>query len=158
MPLGGVITGFREIQSTLLSPSTKPCSWGLQAPNTSPSRGSFLNPIDHLIGSYCSLLINGLHLKFCMLQSIEIILQPIEIIPANSSAPTPSLLLEDVFFAPLLQALKTPGITRGCAAVDDPSVVALAVLRVLENSKTGRYNKGTGLLSESSLDMVLRPR
>jgi hypothetical protein len=37
-----------------------------------------------------------------------------------------------------LQALQTPGITRGCAAVDDPSVVTLAALRVLENSKTGR--------------------
>jgi hypothetical protein len=47
-------------------------------------------------------------------------------------------LLEDGFFAPLLQALQTPGITRECAAVDDASFVTLAVLRVLENSKTGR--------------------
>jgi hypothetical protein len=47
-------------------------------------------------------------------------------------------LLEDVFFAPLLQALQVPGITRGCAVVDDVSFAALAVLRVLENSKTGR--------------------
>lgn len=64
--------------------------------------------------------------------------EPVEIIPINPSNSTPSLLLEDVFFAPLLQALQTPGITRGCAAIDDPSVVTLAVLRVLENSKTGR--------------------
>jgi hypothetical protein len=47
-------------------------------------------------------------------------------------------LLEDVFFAPILQALQTPGITRSCAAVDDVSFVLLASLRVLENSKTGR--------------------
>lgn len=60
------------------------------------------------------------------------------IIPANPSNPTPSLLLEDVFFAPLFQALQAPGITRGCATVDDASFAALAVLRVLENSKTGR--------------------
>jgi hypothetical protein len=52
--------------------------------------------------------------------------------------PTPAVLLEDVFFEPLLQALQTPGITRGCSVVDDTSFVALAVLRVLENSKTGR--------------------
>jgi len=61
-----------------------------------------------------------------------------ETAPANPSNPTPSLLLEDVFFAPLLQALQVPGITRGCAVVDDVSFAALAVLRVLENSKTGR--------------------
>ena len=47
-------------------------------------------------------------------------------------------MLEDVFFAPLLQAIQVPGITRGCAAVDDVSFALLAVLRVLENSKTGR--------------------
>lgn len=60
------------------------------------------------------------------------------IIPEKPSNTTPSLLLEDVFFAPLFQALQAPGITRGCAAVDDASFAALAVLRVLENSKTGR--------------------
>lgn len=64
--------------------------------------------------------------------------EPAEFLPANPSNPATSLLLEDVFFAPLLQALQTPGITRGCAAVDDASFVSLAVLRVLENSKTGR--------------------
>ena len=59
--------------------------------------------------------------------------------PTNgSNCPNWNLLLEDVFFAPLFQALQTPGITRSCAIVDDPSFVALAVLRVLENSKTGR--------------------
>ena len=91
--------------------------------------------------------------------------QPIEIIPANSFAPTPSLLLEDVFIAPLLQALKTPGITRGCAAVDDPSVVALAVLRVLENSKTGRDFIQThgipttpGLTRSNYFDSLASPR
>jgi len=61
-----------------------------------------------------------------------------EIAPANPSDPTPSPLLEDVFFAPLLQALQVPGITRGCAVVDDVSFAVLAALRVLENSKTGR--------------------
>lgn len=58
--------------------------------------------------------------------------------PESPSNPAPTVLLEDVFFAPLLQALQTPGITRGCAVVDDASCVALAVLRVMENSKTGR--------------------
>lgn len=58
--------------------------------------------------------------------------------PANPSNSSPSLLLEDVFFAPLFQALQAPGITRGCAVLDDTSFVALAALRVLEDSKTGR--------------------
>lgn len=64
--------------------------------------------------------------------------EPAETSSENPANPTPSLLLEDVFFAPLFQALQAPGITRGCAVVDDASFVALAVLRVLENSKTGR--------------------
>ena len=64
--------------------------------------------------------------------------EPAETVPANPSEPSPSLLLEDVFFAPLFQALQAPGITRGCGVVDDASFAALAVLRVLENSKTGR--------------------
>jgi hypothetical protein len=64
--------------------------------------------------------------------------EPAESLPSNPSNPATPLLLEDVFFAPLLQALRAPGITRGCAAVDDASFVSLAVLRVLENSKTGR--------------------
>jgi hypothetical protein len=59
--------------------------------------------------------------------------KPVKSIPEN-----PSVLFEDVFFAPLLQALQAPGITRSCSVVDDGSFVALAVLRVLENSKTGR--------------------
>ena len=50
----------------------------------------------------------------------------------------PFTMLEDVFFAPLLQAIQVPGITRGCAAVDDVSFALVAVLRVLKNSKTGR--------------------
>ncbi len=58
--------------------------------------------------------------------------------PANSSDSAPSALLEDVFFAPLLQAIQVPGITRGCAVVDDASFAVLAALRVLESSKTGR--------------------
>jgi hypothetical protein len=58
--------------------------------------------------------------------------------PENPAVPTPAVLLEDVFFAPLLQALRTPGITRGCSVVDDVSFVCIAALRVLENSKTGR--------------------
>ena len=49
-----------------------------------------------------------------------------------------SLLLDEVFFAPLAQALQAPGITRSCAVLDDKSFVTLAILRVLENSKTGR--------------------
>ncbi len=53
-----------------------------------------------------------------------------------SSTSTP--LLEDVFFAPISLALQAPGITRGCAVLDDTSFVILAPLRVLENSKTGR--------------------
>ena len=62
----------------------------------------------------------------------------VETTPANPSNPTSSPLLEDVFFAPLFQALQVPGTTRSGAAVDDASFVALAVLRLLENSKTGR--------------------
>ena len=64
--------------------------------------------------------------------------EPIESVPENPYHPNPSVLLEDVFFAPLFQALQAPGITRNCSVVDDGSFVALAVLRVLENSKTGR--------------------
>ena len=64
--------------------------------------------------------------------------EPAETIPANPSEPTPSPLLEDVFLAPLFQALQAPGITRGCAVVDDTSFATLAVLRVLEACKTGR--------------------
>jgi hypothetical protein len=64
--------------------------------------------------------------------------EPAEDATENSSDSAPSALLEDVFFAPLLQAIQFPGITRGCAAVDDVSFAVLAVLRVLENSKTGR--------------------
>ena len=63
--------------------------------------------------------------------------EPAENVSANPSNLVPSLLLEDVFFTPLVKALQTPGITRGCNAVDDRSFAALAVLRVLENSKTG---------------------
>ena len=44
--------------------------------------------------------------------------EPAETVPANPSEPNPSLLLEDVFFAPLFQALQAPGITRGCAIID----------------------------------------
>ncbi len=43
-----------------------------------------------------------------------------------------------MFFAPLCQALQTPGITRGGGTVDDASFVTLAGRRALENSKTGR--------------------
>lgn len=64
--------------------------------------------------------------------------EPAEAVPENLSDSIPSPLLEDVFFAPLFQALQVPGITRGCAVVDDSSFVALTILRVLENSKTGR--------------------
>jgi hypothetical protein len=91
--------------------------------------------------------------------------QPIETIPANSFTPTPSLLLEDVFFAPLFQALQAPGITRGCAAVDDASFVSLAILRVLENSKTGRDFIQThgipttpGLTRSNYFDSLASPR
>ncbi len=59
-------------------------------------------------------------------------------VPTNPSDCAPALLLEEVFLAPLFQALQVPGITRGCAVVDDASFATLAVLRVLENSKTGR--------------------
>ena len=64
--------------------------------------------------------------------------EPAEAVPENLSDSIPSPLLEDVFFAPLFQALQVPGITRGCAVVGDSSFVALTILRVLENSKTGR--------------------
>ncbi len=91
--------------------------------------------------------------------------EPVEIVPVNPSNPTPPLLLEDVFLAPLLQALQTPGITRCCSAVDDPSVVTLAVLRVLENSKTGRDFIQThgipttpGLTRSNYFDSLASPR
>jgi hypothetical protein len=91
--------------------------------------------------------------------------EPIEIVPENPFNPAPSLLLEDVFLAPLLQALQTPGITRGCSAVDDSSVVTLAVLRVLENSKTGRDFIQThgipttpGLTRSNYFDSLASPR
>ena len=91
--------------------------------------------------------------------------EPVEIVPVNPSNSTSSLLLEDVFFAPLLQALQTPGITRGCSAVDDSSVVTLAVLRVLGNSKTGRDFIQThgipttpGLTRSNYFDSLASPR
>lgn len=88
-----------------------------------------------------------------------------ETAPVNSSNSTPSPLLEDVFFAPLLQALQVPGITRGCAVVDDVSFAALAVLRVLENSKTGRdfiqthgIPASPGLTRSNYFDALASPR
>ena len=88
-----------------------------------------------------------------------------EFLSLDPSNFTPSLLLEDVFIAPLLQALQTPGITRGCAAVDDTSVVKLAILRVLENSKTGRDFIQThgipttpGLTRSNYFDSLASPR
>lgn len=75
------------------------------------------------------------------------------------------MLLVDVFFAPLLQALRTPGITRNCPVVDDASFVSLAVLRVLENSKTGRDFIQThgmpnlaGLTRSNYFDSLASPR
>jgi hypothetical protein len=64
-----------------------------------------------------------------------------ELTKLSSANPSNSILtplLKSVFFAPLLKALETPGITRGCGAVDDISFFELAIVRVLENSKTGR--------------------
>lgn len=91
--------------------------------------------------------------------------QPVETILANSLPSTPSLLLEDVFFAPLFQALQSSGIARSCAAVDDPSFSALAVLRVLENCKTGRDFIQThgipttpGLTRSNYFDSLASPR
>ena len=43
-----------------------------------------------------------------------------------------------MFFQPILLALQTAGITRGCSVVDDANFAILAVLRVLQSSKTGR--------------------
>ena len=63
--------------------------------------------------------------------------EPAENVSVKPSNLVPSVLLEDVFFTPRVQALQTPGITRGCNADDDCSFAALAVLSVLENSKTG---------------------
>ena len=63
--------------------------------------------------------------------------EPAENVSVKPSNLVPSVLLEYVFFTPRVQALQTPGITRGCNADDDCSFAALAVLRVLENSKTG---------------------
>ena len=90
--------------------------------------------------------------------------EPTETAPANPSNPA-ALLLEDVFFAPLVHALQTPGITRNCATVDDASFVALAVLRVLENSKTGRDFIQThgipttpGLTRSNYFDSLASPR
>ncbi len=47
-------------------------------------------------------------------------------------------LLQDVLFAPLLQALQSKEITRSCSVIDDTSFVTLAVLRALQNCKSGR--------------------
>lgn len=86
----------------------------------------------------------------------------------NSTLPTnsaPHLMLNDVFFAPLLQALQTPGITRGCSAVDDASFALLAIMRVLENSKTGRdfiqvhgMPNAPGLTRSNYFDGLASPR
>lgn len=91
--------------------------------------------------------------------------EPVQFTPENPSSSTASLLLEDVFFAPLFQALQTPGITRGCAVVDDASLAALTILRVLENSKTGRDFIQThgipttpGLTRSNYFDALASPR
>ena len=91
--------------------------------------------------------------------------EPTETAPEISSDSVPSALLEDVFFAPLLQAIQVPGITRGCAAVDDVSFAVLAVLRVLENSKTGRdfiqthgIPANSGLTRSNYFDALSSPR
>jgi hypothetical protein len=96
---------------------------------------------------------------------------PAENRPENPLPFNPSLLLEDVFFAPILKALETGGITRRCSVVDDATFVALAVLRVLQASKTGRdfiqthgmpgaagltrSNYFGGLASQRRLDMMI---
>jgi hypothetical protein len=49
-----------------------------------------------------------------------------------------SILLEDVFFKPILDALKNSDITRECSVIDDANFVILAIMRVLQSSKTGR--------------------
>ena len=91
--------------------------------------------------------------------------KPVKIVPVNPPHSTPPSLLEEAFFAPLLQAFQTPGITRGCAAVDDLAMVTLAVLRVLGNSKTGRDFIQThgipstpGLTRSNYFDSLASPR
>jgi len=56
----------------------------------------------------------------------------------NLSGSNSSILVEDAFLAPVLQALQAGGITRGCSVIDDASLVRLAITRALQNSKTGR--------------------
>lgn len=91
--------------------------------------------------------------------------KPAETAPIEPSDSTTSLLLEDVFFAPLLQALQVPGITRGCAVVDDVMFAVLAMMRVLENSKTGRdfiqthgIPASPGLTRSNYFDALASPR
>jgi len=56
---------------------------------------------------------------------------------ALSENPLPQLL-EDVFFAPLREVMADDVKTRSCKVIEDFSFVALAVLRVLQSSKSGR--------------------
>lgn len=89
----------------------------------------------------------------------------IETTPTEPCNPTPTVLLEDVFFAPLLQALQTSGITRSCSVVEDASFACMAALRVLENSKTGRdfiqihgMQASPGLTRSNYFDALASPR
>ena len=83
--------------------------------------------------------LSNLITSFSIYQWVAAKVRPVRTCRNRSHKPiqSRSLLLENVFFAPLFQALQTPGITRSCAIVDDASFVALAVLRMLENSKPG---------------------
>lgn len=69
--------------------------------------------------------------------------EPVETAPATPSNPTASLLLEDVFFAPLFQALQTPGITRGCGVGDDMEIRAGDGHHIAHATHDPRNDKGT---------------
>lgn len=58
--------------------------------------------------------------------------------PKNTPFIKPEILLENAFFAPIIQELSQVDATRECAVIDDANFACLAVLRALQNSKTGR--------------------
>jgi hypothetical protein len=89
----------------------------------------------------------------------------------NTATSPSSILLEEVFFKPLLDALQSAKSTRVCTVIDDANFVTLAILRVLQSSKTGRdfiqshgipnlegltrSNYFASLASERRLDMMV---
>jgi hypothetical protein len=56
----------------------------------------------------------------------------------STTSDSPHRVLEDAFFAPLLEIMRDGKMTRHCHVLDDLNFLSLCVLRVLHDLKTGR--------------------